>query len=123
MTQKNSKQRLFEVMGRLDKTFKSKLNEDITSTGTNDSYEKIKNEFPGHAKYGNPIDSPQYKWYQRVLNFILGDNNVYEKEVLIKFFQNNFIGMDYDILQTPSEAVSWWLSPKQQEFIKGEMNA
>lgn len=123
MTQRNSKQRLFEVMGRLDKTFKSKLNEDITSTGTYDSYKKIKNEFPGHAKSVNPIDSPQYKWYQRVLNFIQGNNNVYEKEELVKFFQNSFIGMDYDILQTPAEAVSWWLSPEQQEFIKGEMNA
>jgi len=120
---KNDKQRLVEVMQRLDKTFKPKLNEDINSIETNDSYKKIKNEFPGHAKYVNPIDSLQYKWYQRVLNFIQGNNNVYEKEELIKFFQNYFLGMDYDILQTPAETVSWWLSFEQQEFIKDELNS
>jgi len=110
---KDNRQRLFEVMGRLDKTFNSNEN----------TYQSIISGFPGHAKYINPIDSPQYKWYEKVLQFINGNNNVYQKEELVKFFQNDFLGMDYDILQTPAETVSWWLSPEQQEFIKGELNA
>lgn len=110
MKSKDSKQRLFEVMQRVAPNF------------TQNNYKKILTDFPNHAKYVNPVDSPQYKWYQEVLQFIQGNNNVNEKAELAKFFQNNFLGIDYDILQTPAETVSWWLSPEQQEFIKGEMN-
>jgi hypothetical protein len=127
---KDTKQLLFENMAKLNPTFKPKLNEDMgysyeppmLKSQPNDSYKKIMSDFPGHAKSANPIDSPQYKWYQRVSKFIQGNNNVNEKAELVKFFQNNFLGMDYDILQTPAETVSWWLSPEQQEFIKDEMN-
>jgi hypothetical protein len=80
-------------------------------------------DFPGHARSTNPPDSPQYKWYQKVMQFVQGDNNVNEKAEIIQFFQNNFLGMDYDVLQTPAEMVSWWLSPEEQEFITGELNA
>ena len=85
-------------------------------------YKKILADFPGHAKYVNPQDSPQYKWYQEVMNFMQGNNNVNEKAELARFFQTDFLGLDYDILQTPAETVSWWLAPEQQEFIAGEMN-
>lgn len=108
---KDSKQRLFEVMERVAPNFGQ------------DKYKLIMNSFPGHAKYVNSVDSPQYKWYQQVLNFIQGDNNVNEKAELVKFFQNDFLGVDYDILQTPAETVSWWLSPEQQEFIVSEINS
>jgi hypothetical protein len=111
MKTKDGKKRLFEVMQRVAPNF------------SQNNYRKILNDFPGHAKNSNPIDSPQYKWYQEVLQFMQGNNNVNEKSELVKFFQNNFLGMDYDILQTPAETVSWWLAPEQQEFIKGELNA
>ena len=47
----NSKQRLFEVMARLDKTFKPKQNisENIMNE-VSDSYEEIMNSFPGYCK-------------------------------------------------------------------------
>jgi hypothetical protein len=98
------------------------ISEEIT-TGKGNSAEGLIFDFPGHARQSNPVDSPQYQWYVKVLNFVNGNNNVYEKAELIEFFQNNFIGMDYDVLQTPAEAVSWWLSPEQQEFIKDELNS
>jgi hypothetical protein len=120
---KYDKNRLIEVMSRLDKTFKPKLNEDINSTETNDSYDRIINEFPGHAKYVNPVDSPQYKWYLRALSFIQGNNDISEKAELVKFFQNNFFGIDYGEFNTPEELVAWWLSPEEQKFITDEMNA
>jgi hypothetical protein len=106
----NNKIRLFEVMERVAPNFNQ------------NNYKKILADFPGHAKYVNPIDSPQYKWYQEVMNFMQGNNNVDEKAELARFFQTDFLGLDYDILQTPAETVSWWLSPEQQEFITGEMN-
>jgi hypothetical protein len=108
---RDNKQRLFEVMERVAPNF------------SQNTYKKILNDFPGHAKYVNPQDSPQYKWYQEVMDFIQGNNNVNEKAELIQFFQNNFLGVDYDILQTPAETVSWWLAPEQQEFITGELNS
>ncbi len=123
MKKQNNKQRLFEITQRLDKTFKPKLNEDIISTGTEDSYDRIIKEFPGHAKYVNPVDSPQYKWYLRALSFIRGNNDINEKAELVKFFQNNFFGIDYSEFKTPEELVAWWLSPSEQEFIKDEINA
>ena len=98
-------------------------NEDNLMGDKKITFKEIMSEFPGHAKQTNPVNSPQYIWYSKVLDFINGDNNVYEKEELIKFFQNNFLEMDYGILQTPAETVSWWLSPDQQEFIEGELNA
>jgi len=98
------------------------ISEEIT-TGKGNSAEGLIFDFPGHARQSNPVDSPQYQWYVKVLNFVNGNNNVYEKAELIEFFQNNFIGMDYDVLQTPAEAVSWWLSPEHQEFIKDELNS
>ena len=113
---KDNKQRLFEVMGKLDETFNSNGN----------TYQSIISNFPGHAKETNPIDSPQYKWYESVMKFMNGNsthNNVYQKAELAKFFQNNFLGMDYDPLQTPAETVNWWFSPEHQEFIKGELNS
>jgi hypothetical protein len=137
---KATKQRLFEVMSRLDKTFKPKLNEDMFSVedamkkrhyglenGTLKpaarSYSDIVNSFPGHARQSNPVESPQYKWYADVLDFVNGNNNIDEKTELIKKFQNEFLGLDYDILQTPAEMVSWWLSPENQEFITDELNS
>jgi hypothetical protein len=120
---KYDKNRLIEVMSRLDKTFKPKLNEEINPMGTEDSYDRIINEFPGHAKYVNPVDSPQYKWYLRALNFIQGNNDINQKAELVKFFQNNFFGIDYGEFKTPEELVAWWLSPEEQKFIKDEMNA
>jgi len=108
---KDNKQRLFEVMERVAPNFNQ------------NNYKKILADFPSHAKYVNPVDSPQYKWYQEVLQFMQGNNPVEQKSELVKFFQNHFIGMDYDVLQTPAETVSWWLSPEQQEFIVGELNS
>jgi hypothetical protein len=123
MKKQDSRQRLFEVMSRLDNTFKPKLNEDLGFGGGQKSYAEIVNGFPGHARQSNPVDSPQYKWYVDVLNFIEGNNNVNEKSELVKKFQNEFLGLDYDVLQTPAEHVSWWLSPENQEFIRDELNS
>jgi hypothetical protein len=120
---KTTRRRLFEVMARLDKTFKPKLNEGPGFDGGRKSYADIMNGFPGHARQSNPVDSPQYKWYVDVLDFMNGDNNVNQKAELAKFFQNDFLGLDYDILQTPAEVVSWWLSPENQEFITNELNS
>ena len=127
---KDTKQLLFENMAKLNPDFKM-INEivfdDVNLNSVKvggESFEKIKRDFPGHAKSVNPIDSPQYKWYKEVFDFMDGEyNNVFEKAELVKFFQNNFLGMDYGVLQTPAETVGWWLSPEHQEFIKGEMNA
>jgi hypothetical protein len=107
---KDNKQRLFEVMERVAPNF------------SQNNYKKILTDFPGHAKYVNPPDSPQYKWYQEVLQFMEGNNPVEEKAELARFFQSHFLGVDYDVLQTPAETVSWWFSPEQQEFIAGELN-
>jgi hypothetical protein len=41
---------------------------------------------------------------------------------LIKFFQNDFFGMDYGEFQTPEELVNWWLSPENQKDVEDEMN-
>jgi hypothetical protein len=120
---KATRQRLFEVMSRLDKTFKPKLNEEAGFGEDRKSYSEIVNSFPGHARQSNPVGSPQYQWYADVLDFVNGDNNIDEKTELIKKFQNEFLGLDYDILQTPAEMVSWWLSPEEQEFISGELNS
>ena len=107
---RNDKQRLFEVMERVAPNF-----------GEN-NYKKIMNDFPGHAKYVNPVDSPQYKWYQEVLEFMQGNNPIEQKAELVKFFQNNFFGIDYGEFQSDEELVNWWLSPEEQKFIADEMN-
>lgn len=49
---KDSKVRLFEVMGRLDKTFKPKLNEEINNEFTN-----IRDDFGDLVKYFNQNES------------------------------------------------------------------
>jgi hypothetical protein len=121
MKKQNSKQRLFEIMQKLDKTFKPNLNEILD--GNNITYNEIINNFPGHAKNTNPIDSPQYKWYVSVFNFINNNNDITQKVELVKFFQNNFLGLDYgDGSESNEELINWWLSPDEQEFIKDELN-
>jgi hypothetical protein len=108
---KYDKQRLFEVMERVAPNF------------SGNDYKKILADFPGHAKYINPVDSPQYKWYEEVLEFMQGNNPIEQKAELVKFFQNDFWGVDYGDFQTPEEHVNWWLSPEEQKSIKDEMNS
>lgn len=126
----SNKERLFEIMSRVDKTFKPVLNENFVN-GENDnildedinSYAYIMKTFPGHAKNNNPINSPQYKWYINVLNFIQENNNEKLKADLIKFFQTNFLGLDYgNEEQKDINLINWWLSSEQQEFITDELN-
>jgi hypothetical protein len=111
MKPNNRKQRLFEIMERVAPNF------------SQNTYQKILNDFPGHAKYTNPVDSLQYKWYEEVMEFMTGNNPIEQKSELVKFFQNHFLGVDYGEFNTPKEQVDWWLAPEQQEFIKGELNA
>ena len=59
---KNNKQRLFEVMSRLDKTFKPKLNEDITNIDKRENLEYF-------LSYNN--DDIYWKW----VNDEISDNN------------------------------------------------
>lgn len=99
----------------------NEVNEELLQN-TRKSFKELMS-FTGYAKKVNPVDSPEYKYYIDVLNFVNGNNNVYEKAELIKKFQNEFLGIDYDILQTPAEMVAWWLSPEQQGFIKSELNS
>jgi len=128
----NNKQRLFEVMHKVNPDFKPKLNEELLTVSNSESvnedftnsYDEIINSFPGHARQTNSIDSSQYKWFVNVLNFISSNNNdINQKAELIKFFQNNFLGLDYGDFNSNEELINWWLSPEQQEFIKGELNS
>ena len=127
---RSNKQRLFEVMHKVNPDFKPKLNEELLTVSNSESvnedftnsYDEIINSFPGHARQTNSIDSSQYKWFVNVLNFISSNNNdINQKAELIKFFQNNFLGLDYGDFNSNEELINWWLSPEQQEFIKGEL--
>ena len=64
---KDSKQRLFEVMGRLDSTFKPKLNEDYVDNMSSDEFsveiKKIKENMINNKTYFvNEIGNRGYGW-------------------------------------------------------------
>ena len=58
MKLKNNKQRLFEVMGKLDKTFKPNLNEDINSMAADNNFDinKILNSYLETAIWAEESD-------------------------------------------------------------------
>lgn len=58
MNSSNSKKRLLEVMGRLDKSFKPKLNEDF-EMGTDDNAPEIGAEVPAEAEEKTPEEKLQ----------------------------------------------------------------
>jgi hypothetical protein len=125
MNKQNTKQRLFEVMGKVNENFKSKLNENYIEQQpiqNSESFNIIMSKFPGHAKLVNSINSPEYNWYQSVLNFVKGNENPNEKAELIKKFQNYFLGLDYGDFNSNEELINWWLSDEQQNFIVNELN-
>ena len=56
---RNDKQRLFEVMGRLDKTFKPKLNEDFGAEATEEPAMGGMEEFPAEEQEKTPEEKLQ----------------------------------------------------------------
>ena len=78
MVMKDSKQRLFEVMGRLDKTFKPKLNEEFTEPAPNNykigDYEFYKQEHVDGERQPYTQYYIQYGEYSGYLKKVEGDN-------------------------------------------------
>lgn len=85
-------------------------------------YDELINSFPGHARQKNPVDSPQYQWYVKAVDFVQSTNNIHQAAEVVKFFQNDFLGMDYDDRDSDEEMVKWWLSDEEQSFIRDELN-
>jgi hypothetical protein len=85
-------------------------------------YDELINSFPGHARQKNPVDSPQYQWYVKAVDFVQSTNNIHQAAEVVKFFQNDFLGMDYDDRDSDEEIVKWWLSKEEQDWIRDELN-
>jgi hypothetical protein len=91
---KDSKQRLFEIMSRLDKTFKPKLNENVEST-----YEKV--DIRGHLIEDDAMDyigdkildnvDSYYLIYGGLQNFDIKDVNLKDIELFLNDRKNTFV--------------------------------
>lgn len=84
-------------------------------------YDELMKSFPGHARLENPIDGEHYQWYLKAVEFVRSTDNIHQAAEVVKFFQNNFLGMDYDDTDTDEEIVKWWLSDEEQDWIRDEI--
>ena len=100
---KDSKQRLFEVTQKLDKTFKPKLNEENNGEGEYDiEGNKISDGESGRDNYHDKIEAEKY--FNRIYDTYSGD----EKQIF-KFFLN--------AVYSPSPLWAYYISREFQHQI------
>jgi len=73
---------------------------------------------------GSTIDKRTWEWAMNAMAYIRDETiSVFERAILVQFFQNDFLGLDYDSNTTDQAQVNWFNSLDQQKFILNELNS